>query len=153
MREARVTNEQLAAAVAREHAEVERREAMYRGAHAVLPVEGRTVIVADDGIATGASMQAALQALRSKRPARIVLAVPVAPLEADLSFGDLADESVVLLQPASFDSVGAWYRDFGQIDDAQVRALLCAAREHRAAEAPAPSDVRTDRVPQRMHST
>jgi putative phosphoribosyl transferase len=136
---ARVANEQLAEAVTREQAEVARRESVYRGACPVLPVEGRTAIVVDDGIATGSSMRAALQALRSRRPARVIVAVPVAPIGTQQAFADIADETVVLLQPGWFDGVGALYRDFRQVDDTQVRALLCAAREQTPADHAAPS--------------
>ncbi|MDP2781362.1 phosphoribosyltransferase [Devosia sp.] len=107
-------------------AEIERRRAVYLEGRAPLPVKGKTAIVVDDGIATGASMRAALQALRNRQPARIVLAVPVAPADVLVALRGAADEIVCLEVPHPFAAVGAHYRDFRQVDDAEVVAALQA---------------------------
>jgi predicted phosphoribosyltransferase len=93
-----------------------------------LNARGRTVIVVDDGLATGASMRAAVAALRSLQPAKIVVAVPVAPIETAEEFMDVADDFVCIETPRDFHSVGWWYRDFDQTQDDEVRYLLDAAR-------------------------
>ncbi|MDN8035300.1 phosphoribosyltransferase [Burkholderia vietnamiensis] len=132
-----VTRDQLADVIARETAELQRRDALYRGARLPLPVEGRVVIVVDDGVATGASMRVALQALRARRPARIVAAVPVAPAGAAHMFDDVADAFVTVLQPARFFGIGQFYADFDQVGDDEVRALLDAARARHDGISPA----------------
>ncbi|WP_261513399.1 phosphoribosyltransferase [Burkholderia multivorans] len=123
-----VTDVQIADVLVRETAELNRREALYRGARAPLPVEGRVAIVVDDGIATGASMRVALQALRTRHPARIVAAVPVAPAGIDPTFDDVADAFVAVARPLSFFGTSQFYARFEQTDDDEVRALLDAAR-------------------------
>jgi len=105
-------------------AEIERRRAVYLGGRAPLAVAGKTAIVVDDGIATGASMRVALKALRRRIPARVVLAVPVAPADVIAALGDDADEIICLEIPPLFNAVGAHYRDFRQVDDAAVVAAL-----------------------------
>ena len=107
--------------------EIERRRTAYRRGRARLAVADKTVVVVDAGIATGATMRASLQALRRLRPARLVLAVPVAPTDTIAALSSLADDVVCLWQPASFGSVGAYYRDFRQVEDDEVIALLDAA--------------------------
>ena len=122
-----VTEAQLDEALAHERVELCRRELAYRGARAPLEVSGKTVIVVDDGMATGASMQAALQALRSQcfgKPAYIVITVPVCPRGAEIQFKNIADEFVYLQQPNCFGGVGQFYANFDQTSDAQVRACL-----------------------------
>ncbi|KML63780.1 phosphoribosyl transferase [Burkholderia cepacia] len=123
-----VTDAQLADVIARETVELHRREALYRGAAAPLPVDGRIAIVVDDGIATGASMRAALQALRERHPARIVAAAPVAPAGAGHAFDDLADAFVTVSQPLPFFGISQFYARFEQTSDDEVRTLLDAAR-------------------------
>jgi putative phosphoribosyl transferase len=145
VREARVSDGELAATVARERAEVERRERAWRCDGPSRPLEGRTVIVVDDGIATGASMRAALQALHCAKPARVVVAVPVAPAGTGCAFEELADETVLLVQPDWFASVGVFYDDFEQVEDAQVQMLYEAARR-RADEAAGASHCSGDAV-------
>ncbi|KHK60153.1 phosphoribosyl transferase [Burkholderia sp. A9] len=122
------TDGQLAELIARETVELQRRDALYRGARPLLPVEGRIAIVVDDGVATGASMRVALQALRERHPARIVAAAPVAPASARHAFDDLADAFVAVSQPESFFGISQFYARFEQTADDEVRALLDAAR-------------------------
>jgi len=112
---------------AREQVELERRERDYRGARPPLEMTGRTAILVDDGLATGATMEAAVRALRSLGARRIVVAVPVASQEAIERIEALADEVVCLAAPPFFSAVGQWYADFGQTEDAEVRDLLARA--------------------------
>jgi putative phosphoribosyl transferase len=113
----------------RELAELERRERVFRGTQPPLDVAGRTVIVADDGLATGATMGAAVRALRSLGAARVVVAVPVASVEARDRIAALADEIHCLETPQYFSAVGQWYRDFEQTSDDEVSELLAQSRE------------------------
>lgn len=108
----------------REQAELERREREYRGSRAAPAIQGRTIILVDDGLATGSSMRAAVQALRQQRPARIVIAVPVAAPSTCRDFEREVDEVVCLYTPEPFSAVGLWYRDFSQTSDDEVRELL-----------------------------
>jgi putative phosphoribosyl transferase len=117
----------VARVAAREQQELERREREYRGGRPEPETRGRTVIVVDDGLATGSSMRAAVQALRAQEPARIVVAVPVAAPETCDDLRRLADEVVCTLTPTPFMAVGLWYADFSETTDAEVRALLDAA--------------------------
>ena len=119
-----VTQRDIETVRAQEYRELERREALYRGSRPTAQIEGRTVIVVDDGIATGASMRAALKALRTGKPAKIIVAVPVAPIDTQERLQDVADEFVCVLSPADFQSVGQFYRHFGQTSDDEVRTLL-----------------------------
>jgi len=119
---------QVEAIMRNERVELDRREHEYRGDRVPLNILGRVVIIVDDGLATGASMQAAVAALRSLHPAKIVIAVPVAPEEAAGKFADTVDDFVCVKTPRSFHSVGLWYRDFNQTEDQEVRTLLQAAR-------------------------
>jgi putative phosphoribosyl transferase len=108
----------------RQLAEIERRRRAYVGTRAPIPAAGRTVIVVDDGIATGGTVKAALQALRKTAPARLVLAVPVAPREVIQALRGDCDEVVCLAMPEPFYAVGAHYTDFTQTSDEEVVALL-----------------------------
>jgi putative phosphoribosyl transferase len=119
-----VTPAQLSEVIERERAELVRREALYLGSRKRVGVAGRTVIVIDDGIATGSTMRAALMALRASQPEWIVVASPVAPPEAQDRIGTAADEFVCLRSPADFASVGQYYQDFSQTTDDEVLALL-----------------------------
>ncbi len=114
--------------VAREQGELERRERAYRGARPPLPVAGRTVILADDGLATGASMRAAAMALSRRSPERIVVAVPVGAAEVCARLRDVADEVVCAETPEPLWAVGNWYDDFSQTTDEEARDLLEKAR-------------------------
>ncbi|MBP3973649.1 phosphoribosyltransferase [Pseudoxanthomonas spadix] len=119
-----VTQRDIEGVLAQEYRELTRREALYRGARPAARIEGRTVIVVDDGIATGASMRAALKALRTRKPAKIIVAVPVAPIDTRERLQDVADEFVCVLSPADFQAVGQFYRNFDQTSDDEVRTLL-----------------------------
>ncbi|MBV8545537.1 MAG: phosphoribosyltransferase [Acidobacteria bacterium] len=121
---ARVTQQQLDAVAAREERELARREAEYRGNRAPLDVRGRTVIIVDDGLATGSTMRAAVQALRAMEPKRIIVAVPVGASQTCEDLREIADEIVCLRTPEPFEAVGLWYDDFTQTTDAEVHALL-----------------------------
>jgi predicted phosphoribosyltransferase len=125
------------AVVARARAELARREALYRGDRAPLNLSGRTVILVDDGLATGASMRAAVAAVRMHAPARVIVAVPVAASETCAALRREADEVVCALTPAWFTAVGAWYADFTQTSDAEVHQLLSQASQ-QAPPSPAP---------------
>ncbi|HXB14307.1 MAG TPA: phosphoribosyltransferase family protein [Solirubrobacteraceae bacterium] len=119
--------EWLEAIDARERRELERRERSYRGELPPQELEGRTVIVVDDGLATGATMTAAVEAIRAREPAAVIVAVPVADPEVCEAVGAAADETLCLLAPHSLGAVGFYYADFSQTTDAEVRELLAAA--------------------------
>jgi predicted phosphoribosyltransferase len=120
----RITPQQLDAATAREERELSRREAEYRGNRPPLDVRGRTVIIVDDGLATGSTMRAAVQSLRAMEPKRVIVAVPVGAAQTCEEFRDIVDEMVCLRTPEPFEAVGLWYDDFTQTTDAEVHALL-----------------------------
>jgi putative phosphoribosyl transferase len=107
-----------------EQAELERREVKYRGNRPPLEMAGRVGILVDDGLATGATMEAAVRALRAVGAKRVVVAVPVASTEARDRIAAVADVVVCLEAPTCFSAVGQWYRDFGQTSDAEVEELL-----------------------------
>ena len=112
------------AVVERETEELKRRERLYRGNRSPPPVRGKTVILVDDGLATGSTMLAAVQALRQQGPARIVVAVPVASPETCELLEAYVHEVVCAATPEPFYAVGFWYRDFSQTTDDEVRELL-----------------------------
>ncbi|MDT5028439.1 MAG: hypothetical protein QOE61_4865 [Micromonosporaceae bacterium] len=122
-----IAPEVIEQAVEREGREVQRRELAYRGDRPMPDIAGKTVIVVDDGVATGASMRAAIQALRRLRPARIVVAVPAAPESTSQELAGLVDEVVCATAPSPFFAVGQSYWDFTQTTDDEVRDLLRAA--------------------------
>ena len=143
VRALRVTPQQLREAAEREGRELQRREAAYRGGRAPLELAGRTVILVDDGLATGASMFAAVQALRDMSPAEIVVAVPAAPESTCREFAGLVDDVVCASMPTPFLAVGESFWDFTQVGDDEVRQLLAtptvgmATARIRIAETPA----------------
>ena len=124
MKAACVSQSRFDDVLARERVELARRETLYRGNRPPVQVEGRTVVVVDDGMATGATMKAAVLALRSRRPSRILSAVPVAPAGLQADFEGIVDAFVCVAQPSPFFSVGQHYDDFGETSDDDVRALL-----------------------------
>ena len=124
----------IEAVTAREQQELARRERVYRGDRPPVDVRGRTVILVDDGLATGATMQAAIHALREQQPARIVVAVPAGAPETCNALRRKADEVVCAVTPEPFYAVGLWYDDFSETSDDEVRALLAdSAEQGRAA--------------------
>ncbi|HEY9181408.1 MAG TPA: phosphoribosyltransferase [Candidatus Baltobacteraceae bacterium] len=122
-----VDRETIEGITRRELRELERREHAYRGLLPAHDVEHRTIVLVDDGLATGASMHAALLALRQRQPQSIVVAVPVAPADTCAILEPLVDALVVIAKPEPFRGVGAWYADFSQVSDEQVRGLLADA--------------------------
>lgn len=110
----------------REARELERRDLLYRGARPLPVVSGRIVILVDDGLATGSTMRAAVAALRQEQPSKIVVAVPIAAQESCRALRKQADEVICVATPAPFLGVGAWYRDFTQTSDEEVKELLSA---------------------------
>ena len=115
---------QLERAIAREAQELERREAAYDGQRSPSQLEGKTVILIDDGLATGSTMRAAAGAVGQLNPKRVVVAVPVAAEETCDEFRDVVDEVVCEATPRPFHAVGLWYEDFSQTTDEEVRQLL-----------------------------
>jgi putative phosphoribosyl transferase len=116
-------------AVADARVEMERREALYREGAAPVAMAGRTVIVVDDGLATGFTAAAALASLRRQEPERLIFAAPVCAPSSGRRLDELADECVCVKTPLHFRAVGEWYDDFGQTSDEEVIALLREARE------------------------
>ena len=119
-----LTRADIEALVARELSELARRQAAFRDNRPPPDLEGKTVILVDDGLATGATMRAAAEAVRKEHPARIVVAVPVAAAETCDEFREDVDEIVCAFTPAPFQAVGLWYEDFTQTTDDEVRELL-----------------------------
>jgi putative phosphoribosyl transferase len=112
-----------------EQAELERRERAYRGGRPPVDVAGRVVLLIDDGLATGSTMKAAVQAIRALGPSRIVVAVPVGAPETCRQLAEVTDEVVCARTPEPFSAVGLWYRDFSPTSDAEVSELLQESRE------------------------
>ncbi|MEA3134335.1 MAG: hypothetical protein QOG17_2181, partial [Gammaproteobacteria bacterium] len=137
-----IPDDMIDAVAAREQQELARRERLYRDGRPPPDVRGRTAILVDDGLATGATMHAAIQALRQQNPARIVVAVPTASPEACEEMKAEVDEVICAITPDPFEAVGLWYRDFSQTTDEEVRALLArrsAPERSETAQGPAGS--------------
>lgn len=117
-----------------EQAEIQRREQSFRGSLPAPEIEGRTVILVDDGLATGVTARAAIQAIRSQAPGVVVLAVPVCATQTAYALSKEVDELVVLEMPDDFRAVGYWYDDFTQTTDDEVLALLEDARRRASSE-------------------
>ena len=128
-----ISGEEIAETVAEQEAELRRREQLYRGARPGVSVEGKITIVVDDGIATGSSMRAAIDALRTRHPKKVVVAVPVATFHADQEMKKAADEFVCVLRPETFFAIGEFYENFAQMDDSEVRAVIERAAQQSAA--------------------
>jgi putative phosphoribosyl transferase len=119
-----ISSEEIERVTAAELPELQRRENLYRGGRAPVQVDGRTVLLVDDGVATGSTMRAAVAALRQLRPAQIIVAAPVGSATACEDLRAEADEVVCAATPPDFQAVGQFYREFGQTSDDEVRALL-----------------------------
>jgi predicted phosphoribosyltransferase len=124
LRQLSLSEEDIEAVAARERRELERRERLYRHDRPFPDLHGRTVILVDDGLATGSTMRAAVEAAREAGTSKVVVAVPVAPPEVCEAFHDLADETVCAVTPERFYAVGVWYEDFRQTTDEEVVELL-----------------------------
>ncbi len=124
IRELRISDEAIARVMDTEKRELKRREQLYRHDRPAPHIEGQTVILVDDGLATGATMWAAVTSVQQKHPARVVIAVPVASAEACAEFERFVDEMVCYYMPPRFGAVGAWYKDFPQTSDEEVQTLL-----------------------------
>ncbi len=143
VRRAGVSGDELASVLASERRELERRERRYRGDRTPPDIAGRTVILVDDGLATGASMRAAVAAVRQEGPRRVVVAVPIAAPETCAAFRGEVDDIVCARTPERFEAVGLWYDDFRQTEDAEVHDLLEDARAWTT-ERPVPQMVARD---------
>lgn len=119
--------------IARERLELERRDRLYREGRSLPALKGQTVILVDDGLATGATMEAAVRALRQMTDGSIVVAAPVGAPDTCQRLREIADAVVCVATPARFDAVGLWYEDFSQTTDEEVRSLLAAATRSTAA--------------------
>jgi len=124
-----IPDDVIDAATKAEQRELDRRELAYRGTRETPEVRGRTVILVDDGLATGSTMRAAVTALRQQKPARIVVAVPVAAASTCQEFREEVDQIICATTPEPFYGVGQWYEDFSQTTDEEVRDLLDRAAQ------------------------
>jgi predicted phosphoribosyltransferase len=138
--DAGITPEQIEEVTQKELREVERRERLYRGGRPEPELEGKTVILVDDGLATGSTMQAAVQAVRAERPDRLIVAVPVAPSEICELLRPEVDELVCLATPEPFLAIGLWYNQFPQVSDAEVQDLMEEATLTGQAASAGPSE-------------
>jgi predicted phosphoribosyltransferase len=136
VRDLRLSSATIEAVVREEEQELARRERLYRGSRPPPEVGGQTILLIDDGIATGATMHAAVKALRRQAPRRLVVAVPTAAPETCAAFRAEVDEMVCVLTPELFFAVGFWYQDFSPTTDEEVRQLLERAAHEHASVAP-----------------
>jgi len=132
--EAGISDLEIELIAAKERQELDRRERVYRGARPPFHLEGKTVILVDDGIATGASTRAAIAALRQLRPASIVLAAPIAPASTCRHLRPEVDDLICLDTPETFYAIGEFYEDFSQVSDEEVTTLLQRSVEQRGHE-------------------
>jgi putative phosphoribosyl transferase len=137
IRELAISREDVEEIVAREQAEMQRREELFREGTPAISLQGRTAVIVDDGLATGNTMLAAVRYARSLKPAKVIIAVPVGSRESCKRLRKEVDELVCLATPELFFAVGEWYRDFEQVSDEEVRRLLLESRRrlesyHRA---------------------
>jgi putative phosphoribosyl transferase len=123
-----VKQEYLERETARQKEEIERRKDMYRGGKGIPELSGKTVILVDDGVATGATVKAAIATLRKEKLARLVVALPVASPDAEREIARQVDELICLHAPFGFMAVGGYYQDFGQVEDAEVVEMLKDSR-------------------------
>ena len=122
-----VSRSAIEAVTRTERVELERRERTYRDGRPLVPIEGRVVILVDDGLATGSTMRAAVLAVRRLHPARVIVAVPVGAVQTCQALREVADEVVCAFTPEPFRAVGLWYADFSQTTDEEVQQLLARA--------------------------
>ncbi len=130
-----ISPEAIDAVAREEERELMRREVVYREGRAAIPLEGRVVILIDDGLATGSTMMAAVKAVRQRQPAKVIVAVPVGAPDTCDALSTIADEVVCVRTPEPFSAVGQWYLDFDQTSDEEVRQLL---RAHARTATPHP---------------
>lgn len=123
-----ISDKEIESVIDKESRELKRRETLYRGSKAPISLKDQIVIVVDDGLATGATMRAALRAVKPHQPSKLVVAVPIAPVEAQHQFQNLVDDFVSILSPPDFGAVGQFYSQFEQTTDEEVRNLL---RQHQ----------------------
>lgn len=135
-----ITTSMVEEATARQQAELDRRERLYRSGKPAPDLRGRTVILVDDGIATGATVRAAIAVARAELPARVVLAVPVAQASVAAELAREVDDFICVMRPADLYSIGGWYHDFPQLADDDVRSILA-----RASKAPADTVIESPR--------
>jgi len=131
-RAAHISEADLAAATKREILEIQRRRQLWLAGRHQVPITGRTAIVVDDGVATGASIRVALKAVKAERAARVILAAPVAPPETAQELRTDCDEAVFVATPDNFAAVGSFYQDFRQLEDSEVKDLLAQAQAKAA---------------------
>jgi putative phosphoribosyl transferase len=124
--------EEITTVVSKEKAEVERREKLYRARRPMPPLRGRTVVLVDDGLATGSSMLAAARYVRSLKPVKLIGAIPVGSVEACYRMKKELDQCVCLATPDPFHAVGEWYKDFRQVSEAEVQQSLTASIKAQA---------------------
>jgi putative phosphoribosyl transferase len=121
---ANLSAEDIEAITAQQQVELDRRERLYRGTRPAPVLEGKTVVLVDDGIATGATVRAAIDVVRAQRPAKLVLASPVAPATVAAQLKPLVDDLVCVATPADMYAIGSWYAEFSQLSDDDVRSIL-----------------------------
>lgn len=123
-----ISEKMIDAVTTRERRELRRREKLYRGDHPPPDLEARAVVLVDDGLATGATMAVSIEAVEEQAPASVIAAVPVAPRMTRQKIASVVDEIVCLATPEPFVGVGAWFDDFGEVDDDEVRRVLKSSR-------------------------